>query len=130
MGAVPAGRGELDRLLEVVDEWQPVEVIVGHPVSLSGGEGPVAAAVRAKARALAVALAGRAVPVRLVDERLSTVTAAQRLRESGRPARRQRAVIDAQAAATILEHALAALRSGNVGFGELLSHEPEPDQNG
>ena len=61
-----AARGELD------GEYEPIEVVVGLPRSLSGGEGPAAAKVRAFAGQLARAVAP--VPVRLVDERMTTVT--------------------------------------------------------
>jgi putative Holliday junction resolvase len=61
------------------------------------------------------------VPVRLVDERLSTVTAAKRLRAGGRTARQQRGVIDAAAATAILEQALALERARGHPPGELVS---------
>ena len=60
-------------------------------------------------------------PVRLVDERLTTVTAAQRLRAGGRSAKKQRSRIDAAAAAAILEHALDSERHSGTPPGELLS---------
>ena len=62
---------------------------MGLPRSLSGGEGPAAAKARERAARLAGAIR---VPVRLVDERLTTVTASQRLHESGKRAKEQRAV--------------------------------------
>ena len=79
---VPRGRGDLDRLGALVDEEEAVEVVVGLPRSLSGGEGPSAARVREFAARLAEALAP--VPVRLCDERLSTVSAEAVLRERGK----------------------------------------------
>jgi putative holliday junction resolvase len=117
---LPAGPAELDALDRLVAEYEPVVVVVGLPRSLSGGEGPAAVRIRARAAALAERLAGRA-EVRLVDERLTTVTAAQQLRAAGRSARRQRALIDAAAAVTILEHALAGERSQGITAGELVS---------
>ena len=60
------------------------------------------------------------VPVRLVDERLTTVEASRRLREGGRKAKQQRSVIDAAAAAAILEHALGVERSRGEPPGALL----------
>jgi putative Holliday junction resolvase len=62
-----------------------------------------------------------------VDERLSTVTAAQRLREGGRSAKKQRSRIDAAAAAAILEHALESERHRGTPPGELLSNADAPD---
>lgn len=123
--AVAAGPGSLTRIEALVAEYAPLEIVVGLPRTLSGGEGPAAATVRAQVAALVRLVAP--LPVRLVDERLTTVTAAQRLRESGRTAKRQRAVIDAAAAAAILEHALESERHRGVPPGELLSSADAPD---
>jgi putative Holliday junction resolvase len=118
---VRGGAGEIAALRAVVEEYQPIEVIVGFPRSLGGGEGPAAAKARERAGRLAQAIG---VPVRLVDERLSTVTAAQRLRAGGKRAREQRSMIDEAAAVAILEQALAVERSGGTQPGELVSAEP------
>ncbi len=75
---VRAGSGDLARLLALVVEEEALEVVVGLPRSLSGGEGPAAAKVRAFAGRLADRVAP--VPVRLCDERLSTVSAEAVLR--------------------------------------------------
>jgi putative holliday junction resolvase len=115
---VQAGADEIAALLAVVAEYAPIEVLVGLPRSLAGGEGPAAVLARERAGRLARAVG---VPVRLVDERLSTVAAAHRLRASGRRAREQRGVIDAAAAAAILEQALALERAQGQPPGELVS---------
>jgi len=115
---VPAGADEITALLAVVAEYGPIEVLVGLPRSMAGGEGQAAMRARERAGRLAGAVG---VPVRLVDERLSTVTAAQRLRAGGRNAKEQRAVIDAAAAAAILEHALSLERAQGHPPGELVS---------
>ena len=82
--AVPAGPGAIARIVALVGEYEPIELVVGLPRSLSGGEGPAAATVRSQVAELVTVVAP--LPVRLVDERLTTVTAAQRLREvGGRP---------------------------------------------
>jgi hypothetical protein len=65
-----------------------------------------------------------------VDERLTTVTASQRLSEGGKRAREQRNFIDAAAAATILEHALAYEQSREEPPGELVSAPGGPVTNG
>lgn len=116
-GNVAAGEHEVVDLLALIGELEPIEVVVGLPTSLSGAEGPAAAKVRERARRLAAATP---VPVRLVDERLTTVVASRRLREGGRRAKDQRGVIDAAAAAGILEHALAVERSRGEPPGALL----------
>lgn len=118
LDTVPAGPDELSRVAAIVAEHEPLEVVVGLPRSLSGADGPAAVKVRARAVALAARLD---VPVRLVDERLTTVTASRRLREVGRRAKQQRAVIDAAAAAAILEQAVALERSRGGPPGELVS---------
>ena len=126
--AVAAGPGTIARLLALVGEYEPIEVVVGLPRSLAGGEGPSAALVRTQVRELVRAV--DPLPVRLVDERLTTVTASQRLRASGRSAKKQRGWIDAAAATAILEHALDSERHSGVAPGELLSSADEPDELG
>lgn len=125
--SVPAGATELAQLAELVAEHEPIEVLVGLPRSLSGGEGPAAAKARERAARLAV---GLGVPVRLVDERLTTVTASRRLRASGKRAKQQRPLIDAAAASAILEQALAVERSGGTPPGELVSGGPDDAGSG
>ncbi|MFF4173465.1 Holliday junction resolvase RuvX [Streptomyces sp. NPDC001744] len=100
------------RLRRIVEEYEPIEVVVGLPRSLSGREGPAATKVRAFAREMAKGIAP--VPVRLVDERMTTVTATQGLRASGVKAKKGRSVIDQAAAVIILQNALESERvSGN-----------------
>jgi putative holliday junction resolvase len=118
VSTVAAGADEIGALAALVAEHRPIEVIVGLPRSLGGGEGPAAARARTRAERLAQAVG---VAVRLVDERLSTATAAQRLRAAGRKAKEQRGVIDAAAAVAILEHALALERAQGHPPGELVS---------
>lgn len=99
---------DLDELASEVRTRAAVEVVVGLPRGLSGREGPAAGAARAYARQLAGAVAP--VPVRLADERLTTVAAHRAL--AGVPGRARRAVVDQVAAAEILQAALDAARAG------------------
>lgn len=115
---VPRGTGDLARIREIVLDRAAIEVVVGLPRSLSGGEGPAAAKVREFARALAEAL--DPVPVRLCDERLSTVTAEAVLRSQGRKGQKRRAVVDQAAAVVILQNALDTERSSGTAPGETL----------
>lgn len=115
---VPRGPGDLARIREIVIDRSAIEVVVGLPRSLSGGEGPAAAKVRAFAQALAEAL--DPVPVRLCDERLSTVTAEAVLRTQGRKGKKRRAVVDQAAAVVILQNALDTERSAGAAPGETL----------
>ena len=115
---VPRGTGDLDRLASILEEEDAVEVVVGLPRSLSGGEGPAAV----KVREFAVALARRVapVPVRLCDERLTTVTAESMLRERGKKGAKRRAVVDQAAAVVILQNALDTERARGEAPGELV----------
>lgn len=115
---VRRGPGDLARIREIVLDRAAIEVVVGLPRSLSGGEGPAAAKVREFARALAVLL--DPVPVRLCDERLSTVTAEGVLRKQGRKGQKRRAVVDQAAAVVILQNALDTERSSGTAPGETL----------
>lgn len=113
---VPAGAGAQARIAALVAEYEAVEVVVGLPRSLSGGEGPAAAKCRAFAARLAPLVAP--VAVRLVDERMSTVTATQGLRASGVKARKGRSVVDQAAAVVILQSALETERAWGRPPGE------------
>ncbi|WP_283132961.1 Holliday junction resolvase RuvX [Rhizohabitans arisaemae] len=115
---VPRGRGDLHRIAELVAEYECVEVLVGLPVSLSGKEGPAAAAARGFARDLAARLAP--VPVRLVDERLTTVSAEQSLRASGVKGKDRRKVVDQAAAIVLLQAALDSERATGREPGSLV----------
>jgi putative Holliday junction resolvase len=115
---VARGTGDLHRIAQVVAEAGAMEVVVGLPRSLSGGEGPAAARVRACAVESARAVAP--VPVRLCDERLSTVTAEAVLRGQGKKGQKRRAVVDQAAAVVILQNALDTERSAGAAPGEAL----------
>jgi putative Holliday junction resolvase len=119
---VKRGRGDLARieqlLLEIGADETVVEVVVGLPRSLSGGEGPAAVKVREWARQLARRVAP--VPVRLADERLTTVTAEAMLRDRGRSGARRRAVVDQAAAVVILQHVLDTERASGTAPGEIV----------
>lgn len=91
---------DLRQLVELVAEYEVVEVVVGLPRTLAGREGPAAVAARSYADALAPLLS---VPVRMVDERLTTVVASRALSDRGVKGRKQRAVVDQAAAVAILQ---------------------------
>ncbi len=108
------------RVVEIGIELGSIEFVVGLPLSLAGTETKSTSDAREFARMLAVISPN---PVRLVDERLSTVTAHSHLRASGRTTRTSRPVIDQVAAVIILQHALDAERSRGIAPGEVV--EPE-----
>jgi putative holliday junction resolvase len=116
---VARGKGDLLRLSTLAGDEGAVEVVVGLPRSLSGGEGPAAAKVRHFAVRLADAVSP--VPVRLCDERLSTVSAEAVLRDRGKRGRERRAVVDQAAAVVILQNALDTERATGAAPGELVS---------
>ena len=128
---VAAGPGAIDRLKALAVEHSVMEVVLGLPRSLSGAEGPAAASARVFGAQLAAALAP--LPVRLVDERLSTVSAERSLREQFRRGRahgtKRRAVVDQAAAAVILQTALDTERARGTVPGELVQPAP-PDPPG
>lgn len=106
---------------EAADRFAAV-VYVGLPRHLSGAEGAATADARGFAGLLAAALAaaGEGAQVRLVDERMTTVTAHQALYASGRKGRKHRSVIDQAAAVIILQSALDAERASGGRAGELV----------
>lgn len=114
---------DVDRVLGLVREMSVLEVIVGLPRSLDGGEGPAAVKVREWAQGLRRALGEASIentPVRLMDERLSTVDAHRGLRESGVAGRHHRDVVDQVAAVLILQTALDTERATGAPPGERL----------
>ncbi len=122
---VRRGSGDLKRIRQILrgiaaDVAAPgvVEVVVGLPRSLSGREGPAAVKTREWAARLAASVAP--LPVRLIDERLTTVSAEAMLRDRGTKGSQRRAVVDQAAAVLILQHALDSERSTGSPPGELV----------
>lgn len=101
IGTVRAGAPQdLRAIADLVREHDATAVVVGHPLLLSGEAGDRARRAASFAEALRGVLG---VPVHLQDERLSTVEASRALRAAGRSARDARGVIDASAAAVVLQ---------------------------
>ena len=94
----PATRKGLARVAELVREREAKLVVVGLPLSLSGGDSSQTAETRAWAARLAERIT---VPVELYDERFTTLLAS---RDPGDPAASE----DSRAAAHLLEGWLAA----------------------
>jgi putative Holliday junction resolvase len=101
------------RLAELAAELEAVEVIVGLPRTLADRTGPSAQDAIELAEALARWVAPT--PVRLADERLTTVSAQRSLRAAGVRAKEQRAVIDQAAAVAILQSWLDQRRATMAG---------------
>jgi putative Holliday junction resolvase len=92
------------QIAEFIDEYEPVKFYVGQPKLLSGEDGTAVSKVLAFTQMLTSSFD---IPVVLVDERLSTVSASKQLRESGVNSKDARSIIDAAAAVAILEQGLA-----------------------
>jgi putative Holliday junction resolvase len=92
------------QIAELIDEYEPAKIYVGQPKLLSGEDGSAVAKVLVFTELLT---SNFDIPVILVDERLSTVSAAKQLRESGVNTKDARSVMDAAAAVAILEQGLA-----------------------
>jgi putative Holliday junction resolvase len=107
---------DMARIAQEVTERSAAVVYVGLPRHLNGTEGKAGQDARAYAGALARVL--DPVPVRLVDERMTTVTAHRSLHAAGRPGRSHRAVVDQAAAVIILQTALDTERSTEARAGE------------
>ncbi|WP_219995771.1 Holliday junction resolvase RuvX [Schumannella sp. 10F1B-5-1] len=125
---VPRGEGTIAALRAIAEDYFPIEIVVGLPLSLSGADTPSTDDARTLAGEIAAAFAtagegGASIPVVLVDERMSTVTAQRQLRENGRKARGQRPVIDQAAAVIILQTALDAERSSGRPPGSPVTPE-------
>ena len=120
---VPRNAGAVPRVVALAEEYDALEILVGLPVSLSGTE----TASTADARAFAVQLAGASGrPTRMVDERLSTVSAHSALRNAGRSQKSSRRIIDQVAAVVLLQHAIDVEKSTGTPAGALLPESQEP----
>ncbi len=95
-------------VLEAVREVEASTVVVGLPLSLSGGQGPAARAALQEAEALRAELSPLGVAVETADERFTTVEAQRSLREAGRTGRAARKVVDTAAAMVLLQAWLEA----------------------
>ena len=109
-------RTDVKRILAIAEEYDVLELVVGLPLSMSGAD----TASTTDARTFAARLAAHR-PVRLVDERMSTVTAQRGLHQAGRNTKNSRAVIDQAAAVIILQSALDHERSSGAPPGATLA---------
>lgn len=98
-----------DELLSLIEELDPVRIVVGMPKHMDGSEGEMAEEARSFASTLAAATD---VPVETWDERLSSAAARRALVDTGAPRgkRREKGRVDAMAATLVLKAWLAARR--------------------
>lgn len=122
LATVPRDDGSVVAIAALVAAHEAVEVVVGLPLSLRGDE----TASTADARQFAAALAQRTgADVRLLDERLTTVSAQSALRASGRSTRTSRSIVDQVAAVVLLQSALDQERRTGRAAGDRVPHDPE-----
>jgi putative Holliday junction resolvase len=113
--------GAVARVTALAEEHSAVEILVGLPLNLRGEDTASTADARDFAAAVAAA---SALPVRLVDERLSTVSAHAALRDSGRSQRSSRSIVDQVAAVVLLQQALDVEKSTGRPPGTPVPQEP------
>jgi len=111
------------RIAHLAEEYDAMELLVGLPISLSGSETASTDDARAFAHELQAATR-RA--IRLVDERLSTVTAHAALRDAGRSQRSSRRIVDQVAAVVLLQQAIDVEKSTGAPAGAALPEPQEP----
>lgn len=123
---VPRSDTSIERIAAVALEWEPIEIVVGLPVNLRG-ENTLSTA---DARAFAAQLGRRTgVAVRLVDERLSTVSAHAALRAAGRSQKNSRTIIDQVAAVVLLQQAVDIEKSTGKPAGVSIDFDEEPSND-
>ena len=101
----------LRQIADLVTQYEPVAIYVGDPLNLSGESSASAQKARAFADNLSIEFG---IPVTMIDERLSTVSATNAMRQSGLNAKDARSKIDMAAAVAILEQGIALDRARNV----------------
>jgi putative Holliday junction resolvase len=108
---VARDEGSIARLCDLATEKSAIEFYVGLPKNMSGTDSASTDDAVEFARNLSTA---SSLPVRLIDERLTTVSAHAALRSSGKQASRSRSVVDQVAAVMLLQHALDSERAQDI----------------
>jgi len=119
---VPRDDASIDRIVQIAQEYDLLEFVVGLPVNMQGTDTPSTTDAREFAAALQVR---SGLPVRLVDERLSTVTAHAALRSSGRSQKKSRSIVDQVAAVVLLQQAIDMEKSTGNPAGATISPDEE-----
>lgn len=98
-----ADKNLTSEIVQLLADIEPVAIYVGRPSLLSGNDG---AATDKVVRFVSLLATITLVPVQLIDERMSTISAARNLREAGRNAKESKNAIDMAAAVAILDFAI------------------------
>jgi len=104
-------------LVALAQEYEAIEILVGWPLSLDGTEGVAATQAHEFAREISRNVT---IPVRLVDERLTTTASQRSLHAQGRNTRKSRSVIDARSAALIVQGALDYEKANSAPAGQIV----------
>ncbi|GAA1845931.1 Holliday junction resolvase RuvX [Microbacterium koreense] len=121
---VPRDEAAIHRVTVIADEFEALEILVGLPLNMRGED----TASTTDAREFAAGIAAESArPVRLVDERLSTVSAHAALRDSGRSQRSSRSIVDQVAAVVLLQQAIDVEKNTGRPAGHPIRQEPTPD---
>ena len=115
---ISAGPEAVDQVLDLLLEYEAICVYIGKPISLAGKDTASTQSAIEFAKEVAALLKDSDTKVRLIDERLSTVSAQRGMHEAGRNVKQSRDAIDQAAAVVILEHALASERNSGTLVGE------------
>jgi putative Holliday junction resolvase len=106
-----------NRIFRELEEYDLLEIYVGYPISMSGKPSSSSMDALGLAHALQEATV---IPIRMIDERLSSVSAAASMQSAGKNTKSQRETIDQEAAVIILEHALSTERNLGEQPGKLI----------
>ena len=117
---IAAGANALAEVAGLVAEHDAICVYVGKPISLAGKDTASTQSAIKFAQELATLLKDSSTEVRMIDERLSTVSAQRGMQEAGRSVKQSRDAIDQAAAVVILEHALDSERHSDGLVGEVV----------
>ena len=98
-----SSRNLFKQIAKIFDEVDPIAVYVGKPTNLNGVDSTATSKVLNFVEDLKKITA---IPIRLVDERMSTVSASRALREAGLDSKKSKSIIDMAAAVGILEFAI------------------------
>jgi putative Holliday junction resolvase len=118
---VAAGADAVAEIAGLIAEHNAICIYIGKPISLAGKDTASTLSAIEFASDLVTHLGELPISVRLIDERLSTVSAQRGMHEAGRNTKQNRDAIDQAAAVVILEHALASERNAGVFVGEEVS---------
>ena len=120
LDAVKAGENSALLVRDIAVEYEAIEIIVGLPISMSGMLGAAAEYTHSWVDKLS---AVTDIPIRLHDERLTTVQAQRGLHEAGRTTKSSRSVIDSASAVVLLQTCLDSERSSGSPMGTAVRRE-------